>query len=112
MANMPFSDAEGTPTTLHVSGRDGSAFVAVGTDKGVVKAWDISRREPRQHTAGRRLNDGTLSRISSVQIASDGSRVSATLDVQVARRTRMPVYKEYVQCSSMLRHAQCTDATR
>ena len=82
VANIPFADSEGIPTVLHVSGGEEAAFVAVGSDRGVVKTWDISRREPRQHTAGRQLNEGTQSRISSIQIAADGSRVSATLEVQ------------------------------
>ncbi len=33
-----------------------------------MQVWDITRKEPRQHTAGRKLNEGTPSRISSIQV--------------------------------------------
>ncbi|KAL3931134.1 MAG: hypothetical protein SGPRY_001255 [Prymnesium sp.] len=36
------------------------------------QVWDVSRRDPRQHTAGRKLSDGTASRISSIQASSLG----------------------------------------
>jgi len=82
VANMPFSEAEGEPRVMHIAGSEKSSYVAAGTDKGVIKVWDISRREPRQHTAGRKLNEGTPSRVTSIQVSSDGARISATLEVQ------------------------------
>ena len=90
IATLPFADSEGSPVALHASGRsDGkeggksAVFLAGGTDKGFVKAWDVSRREARQWAAGRKLGDVAASKISRIAIASDGSRMAATLDVQV-----------------------------
>ncbi|KAL3931133.1 MAG: hypothetical protein SGPRY_001254 [Prymnesium sp.] len=37
VANMPFADAEGEPRVLHAAGGEKGSFVAVGTDKGVIK---------------------------------------------------------------------------
>ena len=83
-------DSEGAPTTPHIAGRAatdakgagrrrrGVRLPCRGTSLGFVKAWDISRREPRQHAAGRKL--GEASRVSHVSIAADGSRLAATLE--------------------------------
>ena len=85
-STLPFMDAEGQPTVLAINGLGdeaggGGVYLAAGTDRGFVKAWDLSRREPRQHAAGKKLVDAT-SRVLSVQVASDGSRISATLELQ------------------------------
>ena len=85
-STLPFMDSEGHPIVLGINGTaDGTTFLAAGTDRGWIKAWDLSRREPRQHAAGKKLLDANTtvaSRVTSVQIAADGSRVSATLEAQ------------------------------
>ena len=86
-STLPFMDAEGQPTVLAINGLSdeggGGIYLAAGTDRGFVKAWDLSRREPRQHAAGKKIVEAA-SRLLSVQIASDGSRISATLELQQA----------------------------
>lgn len=100
-ASMGLSDSEGEPIAIHIAGavRAGApnsggaaslgAYVAVGTSCGFIKSWDISRQEPRQHAHARQLvasgaGQPQASRVTSVAIASDGSRISATLEVQPA----------------------------
>ena len=51
---------------VHIAG-DKGAYVAAGTDQGHIKVWNIERREPKQHAAGRRLVP-ERSRITSVQV--------------------------------------------
>jgi len=81
-STMAMMDSEGEPTFVHVASHAKGAYLAVGTDKGFVKAWDISRREARQHTLGKKLLATPASRVTSLQIACDGSRISATLETQ------------------------------
>ena len=84
-ATLPFADSEGTPTMIHAGGdaKKKVAFVAAGTDKGFIKAWDVSRREPRQHAAGRKMGDPAYpSRLSAVSISGDGTRIACTIEVQ------------------------------
>ena len=58
----------------------GHASVA---DKGFIKAWDVSRAEPKQHIAARRLGDPSVPcRIACVTISGDGSRIAATCELQ------------------------------
>ncbi len=38
VSNMPFADSEGEARCLHVAGGEKGSYVAVGTDKGVIKA--------------------------------------------------------------------------
>ena len=40
---------------LSLAGEKKATFLAAGTDKGYVKAWEVSRKEPRQHAAPRRV---------------------------------------------------------
>ena len=49
----------------------------------LAQAWDVSRREPRQLAAARKLGEVATARATSVAIAADGSRLAAALDVQV-----------------------------
>ena len=82
-------EAEGAPRVVHIAGGDKGAYVAAGTDQGYIKVWNIERREPKQHAAGRRLVP-ERSRITSVQVTADGSRVSATVELQAAPEPPAP----------------------
>jgi len=80
---MALLDSEGAPSCLAVAGNAAGAFCVVGTDRGFVKAWDISRREARVQSQGKRLAPAAAGcRIITVSIAADGSRISATVDTQ------------------------------
>lgn len=91
---LTLSEAEGAPIAVHATGDANGRYLAVGTDRGHIKAWDLSRRDPRQHTPGRRLLGGEASpreasardtsraRTTSVRITNDGRRISATMDVR------------------------------
>ena len=41
-STLPFMDSEGHPTLLAINGTASGAFLAAGTDRGFVKAWDLS----------------------------------------------------------------------
>jgi intraflagellar transport protein 140 len=83
IATLPFADSEGTPTHMHLAANAKACHLVAGTDKGFIKAWEVSRKEPRQHAAGRRLGEGASPmRIAAVCISTDGNRIAATLDVQ------------------------------
>jgi len=59
-------------------------FLAAGTDRGFVKVWEVSRREPRQHMSARKLGDAASAKVSQVAISADGNRLAACLDMQPA----------------------------
>jgi hypothetical protein len=80
-STLAFTDAEGAPTTFDVMG----SFLVVATAHGFIKMWDISRREPRQHGAGKLFvgNDAPadaaqcpLGAIEAVRVNANGSRVA------------------------------------
>ena len=88
VATLPFADSEGNPTHMHLAANARTAHLVAGTDKGFIKAWDVGRREPRQHAAGRKLAEGlpkdALSRVSALCMSTDGLRIAATVDTQPA----------------------------
>ena len=79
---LAFTDAEGEPATLDIMG----SFLVVGTSTGIIKMWDISRREPRQIMGtGKQFADKagkSLGTIESVRVNADGTRVSVLSSVK------------------------------
>ena len=98
-ATLPFADSEGSPSVMHVAGQGKYSYLVAGTERGVFKAWEVSRKEPRQHVAARRVAEaaaagggsgaaggggGAPARISNVAISADGSRIACTVESQPA----------------------------
>lgn len=69
-----------------------ATYLVAGTEKGFIKAWEVSRKEPRQHAAARRFCDGSgvPSRLSSIAISADGTRIAASLEIQPAGAQAKP----------------------
>ena len=71
-----FTDAEGDPSTLDIMGN----FLCVSTAKQIIKLWDIARREPRQHNAGKAFVDEATGKaigtIASARVNPTGTCVS------------------------------------
>ena len=91
---IAFTDSEGEPCTLDVMGN----FLVVATTLGMIKMWDISRREPRQLGAGTKFaekDDVLLGNIISVKVNADGSRVSV-LSTKNRGNTVVPDTNVYV----------------
>lgn len=62
-------------------------FLVVATTTGLIKMWDISRREPRQLGAGSTFTDKddmSMGSIVSVRVNADGTRVSVLSTKQKA----------------------------
>jgi len=81
--DIMFSEHEGEPKMMHVNGK----YMAVATNKGMLKVFDVSRREPKP------LNSGTwfqqkrtgkkpisIGEIRSIRCNCDGTRVSVISD--------------------------------
>ncbi|KAK7111421.1 intraflagellar transport protein 140 homolog [Littorina saxatilis] len=71
---MTFAEPEGCPVSLDVNGQ----YLVVATDMGIVRVYDLSRREAKAHTNPKNLSEiipgfGT---IISAKVCSNGSRVS------------------------------------
>jgi hypothetical protein len=123
-ASMGLSDTDGEASAIHIAGsvRGGggggapaslAAFVAVGTSRGFVKSWDISRQEPRQHARARHLlpsAPGQLGtppdatpvpcRVTSVAVTADGTRIAATVETQPRLPANAP--SSWTRCASIL----------
>jgi WD40 repeat protein len=84
-----FNDNEGDVTLLDLNGK----FLVAATSANVVKVWDLSRREVRQHGLAKRFNNccshfqplndcfccsftGEVDSLTSVRVSSNGTRVS------------------------------------
>lgn len=83
--SVPFSpDREGRPVALGASASD--RFLAVATDLGVVRLYDVARRDPRPVAADARLDDdddddgATTVVVRSIACAADGARASILVD--------------------------------
>jgi intraflagellar transport protein 140 len=71
---LSFIGEDGRPLVMDLSGH----FIAAVSDTGVVKIWDVSRREPKQQSVVR-LPPSVLQEmgeVSSIQCNCDGARVS------------------------------------
>ena len=71
---MTFAEPEGRPVSLDTCGH----YLVVATDVGIVRVYDLSRREAKAHTNPKNLADivpgfGT---IISAKVSCNGSRVS------------------------------------
>ena len=71
---MTFAEPEGHPVSLDTCGH----YLVVATDVGIVRVYDLSRREAKAHTNPKNLADivpgfGT---IVSAKVSCNGSRVS------------------------------------
>jgi intraflagellar transport protein 140 len=82
-------EVEGVPTCLDVNGCSSMSkgefkgFLVASTSRGVIKVWNVSRREPKQVSAARKfegVGETSLGEIRSVRINSDGTRVSLLVD--------------------------------
>ena len=74
--SLVFTEQEGSVESMTVSGQ----YLVAGTSAGVVKVWDISRREPK--ASGSTILDDAISqcpRLASVKCNCSGSKVSMLL---------------------------------
>eukprot|EP00795_Rhopilema_esculentum_P000551 gene551-10237_t len=71
---LSFSEHDGDPVSLNLCG----AFMAVATDKAVLKIFDLSRREARQHGPSKNVGSsvGTIHKIKSAHSNCSGTKVS------------------------------------
>lgn len=100
-STLAFTDVEGAPTTFDVMG----SFLVVATAHGFIKMWDISRREPRQHGAGKLFvgNEAPanaaqcpLGVIEAVRVNANGSRVAILATKAKGGSSAVPDPKLYV----------------
>ncbi|XP_064637216.1 intraflagellar transport protein 140 homolog [Lineus longissimus] len=71
---ISFTELEGDPIFLDICGN----FLAIGSEGGFIKIYDLSRREAKQHASPKNLHDVIpgFGRIESVRVNSTGNRVS------------------------------------
>eukprot|EP00741_Cyanophora_paradoxa_P007333 tig00001107_g7093.t1 len=107
--SISFSDLEGDPTHLDISGSPSSAsstsptatipqvFLAAATKNGFIKVWNVSRKEPKQIYA-RRFTEGDkpLGTIASIKINCAGNRVSILALATSASGIRRPDSRLFV----------------
>ncbi|XP_047485121.1 intraflagellar transport protein 140 homolog [Penaeus chinensis] len=87
---LSFSESEGEPIGLDVCGN----FLVVATIQGIIKLWDLSRREAKQHTQGKQLSDAIkdFGEVISARCNCSGTRVS----IAVAQTSLLPDPKLYI----------------
>ncbi|RHY88736.1 hypothetical protein DYB26_002578 [Aphanomyces astaci] len=95
---ISFTEAEGQPFVMHINNK----YLAVGTDAGLIRVFDLSRREPKAFGS---LGDvskafagmNAKSTLRSLSVNCDGTRVSFLLyTVEGALKVRTPHTKLYL----------------
>lgn len=71
-STLPFLNDEGAPVLIDVN----ETTLCACTANGVLRAWDISRNEPRQLTAGRMFNVPGAGPVISVRVNPFGTAIS------------------------------------
>ncbi|RHY31008.1 hypothetical protein DYB32_003834 [Aphanomyces invadans] len=95
---ISFTEAEGQPSLMHVNNK----YLTVGTDAGLLRVFDLSRREPKAFGSLGDISKAfagmdTKSTLRSLSVNCDGTRVSFLLDtVEGALRVRTPHTKLYL----------------
>lgn len=74
---LKLSDEEGEAVQINKNGN----FLVVGTSGGFIRAWDLSRREAREHGAPKRVTN-EIDTIQHVAINCQGTRVAFLGSVQ------------------------------
>ena len=108
---LPFTQQEGPPVAIDVSGQ----FLVAASQKGVIKVWDLSRREAKQHGSPVTFSavDGSRALIRTVRSNVDGTFVSilAVLYNQAGhRRPDTNVYVFDVEAGVIFAHDFGPDA--
>ncbi|GBG32279.1 Intraflagellar transport protein 140-like [Hondaea fermentalgiana] len=98
-AEVSFSEHEGEPRFMHINGK----YLAVATHKGMLKVFDVSRREPRPVGGGAWFVSSARSKggkplgkqvpigeIRSIRCNADGTRVSVLCDIVRGQHLREP----------------------
>ncbi|OQR87348.1 Intraflagellar Transport protein [Achlya hypogyna] len=95
---LSFTEAEGKPFLLHVNNK----FLAVGTDTGVLRVFDLSRREPKAFGSMGNIMKGLSgmnekSTLHSLSVNCDGTRIAFLVDaVEGTMKVRIPHTKVYL----------------
>ncbi|KAF0691673.1 Aste57867_17141 [Aphanomyces stellatus] len=95
---ISFTEAEGKPFLLHVNNK----FLAVGTDAGLIRVFDLSRREPKAFGSLGNITKAfsgmdEKSTLRSLSVSCDGTRVSFLLyTVEGTLKVRIPHTKLYL----------------
>ncbi|RLN68428.1 hypothetical protein BBP00_00001031 [Phytophthora kernoviae] len=95
--SISFTEAEGRPTMLSLQ----SKFLAVGTDRGLLRVFDVSRRDPKALGSMGNLpeafEDTKSAVMRSICVNADGTRVCILADrVEGALKIREPLNKLYL----------------
>ncbi|KAE9332040.1 Intraflagellar transport protein [Phytophthora fragariae] len=96
--SISFTEAEGRPAMLSLQNK----FLAVGTDRGLLRVFDVSRRDPKALGSMGNLpeayGDETKSAVMrSICVNSDGTRICILADrVEGALRMREPLSKLFL----------------
>jgi len=103
---ISFSKGEGTPTHLDVNGD----FLAVATNTGLIKIFQVRRREPKQLGSPGRFHLGVNEQNSIGQVSSRGRSKQTTLAPQAIRSiccnadgTRVSIIADHVPGRVMLK---------
>eukprot|EP00753_Platysulcus_tardus_P003573 PLAT12468.31.p1 GENE.PLAT12468.31~~PLAT12468.31.p1 ORF type:complete len:1453 (-),score=862.37 PLAT12468.31:92-4450(-) len=95
-ATLSFTEEEGMPLLLDIKGK----YLAVATSSGLIKVYDVGRREPKARTSGIRFEDPLtgepLGVVRSIRVNAAGNRVSILADARHGAYLRMPDSKLYV----------------
>ncbi|CAK4724875.1 unnamed protein product [Aphanomyces euteiches] len=95
---VSFTEAEGKPCILHVNNK----YLAVGTDAGLIRVFDLSRREPKAYGSLGNISKSLANAddkavLRSISVNCDGTRVSFLLyTVEGTLKVRIPHNKLYL----------------
>ena len=91
ITKLSFTEAEGVPTHMDANGK----YLAVVTDKGVIKMFDVSRREPKQLFSNGKFCESDSPQelvgiVKSVKCNADGTCVSIISERMRGKYLRAP----------------------
>nr|CAD7588439.1 unnamed protein product [Timema genevievae] len=87
---LPFTDLEGQPIFMNLSGH----FLVVATSCGIIKIWDLSRREAKLHFRPKNLEEAVsdFGEVISASCNSNGTKVS----ISIAKSNFLPDTKLFL----------------
>ena len=91
MTTLSFTEAEGRPMHLDANGK----FLAVVTNKGIIKMFDVSRREPKQLFSAGKFSEADspsvlVGIVKSIRCNADGTCVSILSERMRGKYLRAP----------------------
>ncbi|XP_053388212.1 LOW QUALITY PROTEIN: intraflagellar transport protein 140 homolog, partial [Mercenaria mercenaria] len=97
--SINFSEVEGQPVCLDVCG----TYLLIGTDIGILKVFDLSRREAKPHSHPKNLHELVpgFGSLLACKVNCNGTKVSAAIKMQSGNQTDPKLYFWDIETDSL-----------